>query len=201
MNLALFDFDGTITSADTFRPFIYFATNRRRVALGTLLLTPWIAAYRLGLLPTTRMRAAMAFVAFRGRQEREVNELGQSYARTLGQWVRPHALERIRWHQAQGDEVVVVSASLAPYLRAFCAEHGLALLCAELEAKSGVLSGRYVGGDCTGSEKARRVRAAYDLSRYPVVYAYGDTPEDRELLALAHEAYFCWERQPAAGRP
>ena len=41
-----------------------------------------------------------------------------------------------------------------------------------------------------GAEKARRVRERYDLSRYPVVHAYGDTHEDRDLLALAHRRWY-----------
>jgi hypothetical protein len=60
MNLALFDFDGTITHRDTFAPFIYFAVSRLRIALGAALLSPMIAAYKVGLLPTRRLRAAMA---------------------------------------------------------------------------------------------------------------------------------------------
>ena len=31
MNLALFDFDGTITVGDTFVPFVRFAMRRRRI--------------------------------------------------------------------------------------------------------------------------------------------------------------------------
>jgi hypothetical protein len=41
------------------------------------------------------------------------------------------------------------------------------------------------------------VRERYELARYPVIYAYGDTPEDAELLALAHRPYFCWREQRA----
>ena len=38
MNIALFDFDGTVTFKDTFIPFIYFAASPRRIALGAVLL-------------------------------------------------------------------------------------------------------------------------------------------------------------------
>jgi len=58
MNLALFDFDGTITFEDTFVPFLHFATSRSRIALGTVALSPMILAYKAGLLTGTRMRAA-----------------------------------------------------------------------------------------------------------------------------------------------
>src|SRR6185369_8192609 len=190
MNLALFDFDGTITFGDTFTPFIYFAVGRARLAAGATLLSPMIAGYKLGLVQSSRMRAAIVRVALSGRAETEVAELGRRYAGSLGRVVRPESLARIRWHQENGDEIVVVSASLAAYLRVWCGEMGVALICAELEAAEGRLTGRYAGGDCTGAEKARRVQASYDLSRYSTVYAYGDTEEDAELLELAHRRFF-----------
>jgi hypothetical protein len=37
-NLALFDFDGTITSHDTFTPFIYYAVDPQRLAVGKVVL-------------------------------------------------------------------------------------------------------------------------------------------------------------------
>jgi phosphatidylglycerophosphatase C len=192
MNLALFDFDGTITHTDTFRPFIDFAVSPRRRRFGTLLLGPVIAAYGLGYVPASRLRALVVFCGFRGRREAELDALGARYARTFEHVVRPEALARIRWHRDRGDRVVVVSASLRPYLRAWCEALGLDLVCTELESRRGVLTGSYLGGDCTGAEKARRVRARYDLARYPVIYAYGDTHEDRELLGLASKRYFRW---------
>lgn len=192
MDLALFDFDGTITHSDTFAPFLRYAAGRARLAVGSALLSPMIAAYRLGYVPATRMRAAAAYLGFRGRSEEELEQLGRCYASTLEAVVRPRARERIRWHHARGDTIVVVSASLHPYLRAWCESMGVELICTELESRRGILTGRYAGGDCTGGEKARRVRARYDLRQYRAVYAYGDTREDDQLLALASKRYFCW---------
>jgi len=55
-----------------------------------------------------------------------------------------------------------------------------------LDKHNGRLTGRYRHRECTGMEKARRISSQFDLSRYPEVYAYGDTSEDLEMLALAH---------------
>jgi phosphoserine phosphatase len=44
------------------------------------------------------------------------------------------------------------------------------------------------------------VRARYQLTSYETVYAYGDTEEDRELLALASEPYFRWQRVAKGAR-
>ena len=193
MNLALFDFDGTITHADTFVPFIHFSTRKARVRLGSALLSPLVVGHKLNMVPAKHVRVGAILVAFAGRAEAEVLEWGRRYAETLDRVVRPNALERLRFHQAQGDTVVVVSASLNPYLRPWCARVGVELICSELESRGGILTGRHASGDCSGETKARRVRERYVLDRFERVYAYGDTLEDVELLSLAHHPYFCWQ--------
>ena len=40
---------------------------------------------------------------------------------------------------------------------------------------------------------ARRAFARYSLSQYEAVYAYGDTPDDNPLLALATHKYYRWQ--------
>jgi phosphatidylglycerophosphatase C len=193
-NLALFDFDGTITHADTFTPFIYYAVKPGRMALGKVVLSPLVAAYKLGILSTSAMRSLIVGFGFRGRREADVREAGLRYARTSLQGVvRKEALERIQWHKAQGDVVVVVSASLDVYLSEWCKGLGLELICTQLEARSGVLTGRYRQGDCSGKEKSRRVKDKFNIQTYPVIYAYGDTKEDNEMLAIAHRKYFRWK--------
>ena len=44
-NLALFDFDGTITTRETMAAFMYRAVPARRQTWGRLLLAPWVAGY------------------------------------------------------------------------------------------------------------------------------------------------------------
>jgi HAD superfamily hydrolase (TIGR01490 family) len=194
-NLALFDFDGTITFADTFTPFLYFASNRRRIVRQSVRLAPKILGYKLGLVPATKMRALAARAVFGGRSEAELRAFGATYAeRVLPGVIRPHALERILWHKQRGDRIVVVSASLAVYVRPWAQSLALDVIATELSVEDGVLTGSYEGGDCTGPEKARRVEARYPPSGYSRVYAYGDTSEDDALLALAHERYFRWQK-------
>jgi phosphatidylglycerophosphatase C len=202
MNIAFFDFDGTVTTGDGFLPFVHSAVPRHRIIAGTLFLTPMITGYRLGWVAARRMREGIACVAFRGRRREEVMEHGRRYAEhVLPARVRPHAAERIAWHQARGDRVVVVSASIDAYLVPWCRAHGLELICSELEARDGVCTGRYVGGDCSGPEKARRIRERYDLGQYQQVFAYGDTEEDREMLELASRQYYRWQELSLAPAP
>lgn len=194
MNLALFDFDGTITTGDTFTSFLRFAVRPSRAAVGGVLLSPLILGYRLKKIAASRARPVVARVSFWGKRADSVRELGRRYANeVLPGVLRRRALDRIEWHQRQGDLVIVVSASLDVYLDPWCQSFGVERICTELEERNGRLTGRYCQGDCSGSAKVQRILERYDLSRYPVIYAYGDTLEDREMLELAHRKYYRWQ--------
>lgn len=193
MNLALFDFDGTITSSDTWTPFMRAAIRPARIIAGGLLGSPIFLGYRLGVVSASRARQTAVRVGLQGTDAATVRCLGVEYATTaLPRTMRPHALERIEWHRTQGDHVVIVSGSLDVYVAPWCAARGLDCICSALEERGGRLTGRYVGGDCSGQEKVRRVRQRYDFTQYSLVYAYGDSGEDREMLELAHRKYYRW---------
>ena len=195
MNLALFDFDGTITHGDTWTPFLRYSVTRTRLAFATVLLSPVIAGYKAGWISARRGRPVAARFAFAGRRADALRNVGETYAReVLPRVLRQQALERIDWHKRRGDQVVVVSASLDIYLKPWCDAHDLDLVCTELEVRAGTLTGGYRRGECSAANKVIRLRERCDLARYPVIYAYGDTDEDREMLDIAHEKYFRWQR-------
>lgn len=193
MDLALFDFDGTITTGNTYTPFLKYASTaamQRRARRS--LLWPWLG-YKLGLVSGVALRRRATDQVLRGRRVAEIRALGARYARErLPRVLRPEAMARIAWHRARGDRIVVVSASLDAYLVPWCHAHGLELICSELEVDGGRLTGTYRDGDCAGPAKATRVRERLSLERYTRVHAYGDTVEDRELLALAHHPVYRW---------
>ena len=193
MNLALFDFDGTITTREMFADFMHFAVTPRRLALGRLVLAPVVIGYKWGIVSSNAIRSRVVRFGFRGEPLARVGQMGERFAReVLPGVLRPQALERIAWHKAQGDVVVVVSGALDVYLEHWCREHGLALICSELEVVDGRLTGHYRGRQCVGLEKPRRVLDRYDLGDFDQVYAYGDTHEDLDLLAIAGRKYFGW---------
>jgi HAD superfamily hydrolase (TIGR01490 family) len=193
-DLALFDFDGTITSTDTWTPFMRFAVSPRRLFVGRALLAPVIVGYRLGAVSASRGRRIATRVAFQGVPATTVRELGAEYAaRVLPLTVRPSALERLEAHRSRGDDVVIVSAALDLYLGPWCESYRLDYICSTLEERQGRLTGRYLGRDCVGTEKVRRILERYDLSRYRRVHAYGDSGDDREMLELAQTKYYRWQ--------
>ncbi len=193
-SLALFDFDGTVTATDSFVPFIKRAVSPTRQVLAGVVLLPIIVAYKLGLVSASRTRSTIVSFGLRGRREEEIRAVGEAYAsEVLSTTLRSKAMERIEWHRSQSDDIVVVSAALNVYLEEWCRFNNLAVICTQLESSGGILTGRYVGGDCTGQEKARRLREKYDIKKYKMVYAYGDTSEDDDLLSLADKKFYRWQ--------
>jgi len=196
MDLALFDFDGTITNGDTWTPFIRSIANRRQRTTGLIVFAPVMVGYVLRMISGARARPLVARFVLRGRSAADVARAGASYAENrLPACVRQTALDRIAWHKQRGDRVVVVSGSLDAYLRPWCEALGVDLICTELEIRDGLLTGRYLYGDCTGPRKAASIRERLTLSDYKTIYAYGDSAEDAELLELAHRRFYRWRER------
>ncbi|WP_440225220.1 HAD family hydrolase [Dokdonella sp. MW10] len=194
MNLALFDFDGTITTGETYPAFVRASITPDRLR-GRWRLVPYVAGYRMGLVSGTRVREVVTCHAYAGADAAQVDEAGEAFARdVLPGLLRADMLARVEAHRARGDRVVVVSGAFDVYLAPWCRAHGLELLCSSLERVDGVLTGRYAGAQCVLDEKVRRVREACDLAGARHISAYGDTPEDGPMLALAHERWYRGER-------
>lgn len=200
MDIALFDFDGTITDCDTFTAFVKKAIPRKRLRVGRLLLGPLILGHRYGLVSSSYLRQKIVHVGFKGLKLQEIDEIGRQHAeKFIPKVLRPEAVERLKWHQERGDRILIVSASLNVYLEPWCENMGYELCCAELEHNNGLLTGLYVKGDCSGIKKVERIREVVDLGEYEHVYAYGDTEEDIEMLNLADYKYFRFQQGRAHG--
>mgnify|MGYP003531147011 FL=1 len=194
MNLALFDFDHTLTRIDTYCRFLRTIATPQQLSEAKWKIAPWVAGYRLGVISAANLRARVTRFAFSGRSQHDVVQQGKRFAtEILPGTIRADMLHRLQQHQSQGDEVVIVSGSLDVYLQPWSAQHGLALICNQLETQGDLLTGRYQGDDC-GANKVARIQARYDLEAYARVHAYGDSREDLPMLALAHERWYCGRR-------
>lgn len=190
-NLALFDFDGTITTRDAYPIFVALALPRWRLILALLLTWPLIVAYRFGWLSGITGRATVAWAGFYGARCARVEAIAERFASVnIPALIRPEIWEKLSTHLAQGDQVAVVSGSFDLYLRPWCEAHGLQLFCSSLERSGARFTGRYAGFQCVGAEKVRRVLEHFDPNQFAEIYAYGDTRDDRELLAFAQRKFY-----------
>jgi phosphatidylglycerophosphatase C len=178
--VAAFDFDGTLTSRDSMIEFLAAVAGWPAVAKAATLAAP--------VLPDrNRFKEQVLTHVFKGRPLADVDAQGRTYGERVARSRIVDAMrERVAWHRSQGHEVVIVSASLQSYLAPVAESLALdALLCTELEADAqGLCTGQMVGGNCRGQEKASRL-AKWINDPDAIVWAYGDSSGDTEMLAMA----------------
>jgi len=191
MKLALFDFDGTITKKDTLAGFIQFLVGKPAYYLGLFKLSPLLIAYSFKLVPNNVAKEKLISCFVGGMQEKKFKELAKEYAeKHIDAVTRDEAITRIKWHQKEGHKVVVVSASMECWLKAWCDKNSIELISTTLEIKSGKITGKFATRNCHGIEKVNRIKESYNLNEYKYIYAYGDSSGDKEMLELADESYY-----------
>ena len=194
--VAAFDLDGTLTEGGSvFKWLAHVAGRRATYAAAARMAVPLaIGGLRSG--PTAdRVKERLFRALLTGRSESEVADESRIFAHEhLENKVRALTHERLRWHLAQGHDVVIVSASPEVYVRVIADEvraHG-ALGTRLAVDPLGQLTGGYLGQNCRGEEKMRRLREWIDErhgDRPVTIYAYGNSRGDRRLLRGATHPY------------
>lgn len=188
-NLALFDFDGTLCSKDSFTGFIFYALSKRHIIKQGLKILPWIQAYYLKAYPAHAMRPKLFNAMFKDASTAEILVLAQHYAVDLMHDLNPQLLQQLKQHQLNGDDVVIVSASVDIYLQYICQQLNVTLICTETEIEMQQFTGKYSTPDCSRKQKKVRILEQYDLKNYAAIYAYGNSNEDDAMLSLATYSY------------
>ena len=191
MHLALFDFDGTITTDDSLIKFIRYVNGDFITAWGLLILSPMLILYKLKLIPNYKAKQWMLSYFFNGVDYQKFKDNAEEYSLNhIDTILRPKAMEKIEWHKKRGHKVVVVSASIDLWLAGWCSRNNLELIATRLEIKNNKLTGKFASKNCYGMEKVNRIKKNYNLDNYEVVYAYGDSMGDHQMLDLADIKYY-----------
>ncbi len=201
VTVAAFDFDETLTRADSVVPFLRQLAGTRSLAVRSMM-----RAHRIGPAlarrDRDRLRAIATALGFADRSIVDVAALAAAYAdRLCGFGLRDDTVGRLRWHVDVGHRVVIVSASYEAYLVPVGQHLGVdAVLGTRLELDAGICTGRLDGPNCRGPEKVARLRAWLDQQRiereHLTLWAYGNSTSDRELLAMADHPV--WVKGPLA---
>ncbi|MDF2418583.1 HAD-IB family hydrolase [Acinetobacter beijerinckii] len=196
INLALFDFDGTLYPKDSFTGFIFYTLSKRHIVRKGLQILPWIQAYYLSLYPAHSMRPRLFQSMFKNISADFVDKLAEEYAQKIVKNLDPKLFKQLQLHQQKGDQIVLVSASVDLYLKPICNFLNIELICTQTEIKSGLLTGNYISEDCSCEQKKIRIQQQYNLDDYQYIYAYGNSEEDLEMLSLADYPYMMGTENP-----
>ena len=187
--IVAFDFDGTLTTIDTFRHFLRWHAGPLKYAHG-------LTAMSLSLLrqngvrqSRTRIKSAAITRFWAGMTEHELSAAADAYAETAAPRIlRPDALSTWQEWQEKGALMLIVSASLEVQVAPFARRLGADLLIGtrlELDA-NGRITGALIGETCRGIEKSARLRQTLGKD-VVLTAAYGDSSGDTEMLAMAEQ--------------
>ena len=184
--IVAFDFDGTLTTKDTLIEFIRYACGTGAFVKGFLRYAHLLVLMKLGLYPNWKAKQKVFSYFFEGMKIEEFDGLCQRFAKDNQHLLRPKGIEAIQQALDKGAEVLIVSASIDNWVKAFF--NTLCVVGTQIEIKDGLLTGRFLTKNCYGQEKVNRILALYpNRSEYHLT-AYGDSRGDKELLAFADES-------------
>ncbi len=190
-SLALFDFDGTITSKDSLKAFLIYSRGKARYYWGLILLSPYIALYFLSIVSRQWIKERLITYFFNAVPIVEFDKISDQFVEEkIPQMLRVKAVERINFHLSKGDRVIVISASPENWVKTWADQHGCETVATRLKTDNGRITGKIFGKNCQGKEKVHRIKSYLNINRYSQIYTYGDTRGDRPFLALGNHVYY-----------
>jgi HAD superfamily hydrolase (TIGR01490 family) len=186
---AFFDVDGTIAKGDIVRHYAYLRTARMNFLQKTLWKAMFLFKVPRYIILDKFSRYNFSCVFYRNYVNLKPLELkgrASSYFQKFGyKSIYPAALERVQYHQSNGDMVVLVTNSLREIVEPLaCHLQVFELIAPQLEKCDNRFTGVLLGGPLTDRRKAEAVAKfaqehSLDLGR---CYAYADSLDDAPML-------------------
>lgn len=188
--LVAFDFDGTLTTTDSFVAFLKWRVGALAFYLDLIRLFPAGVRYLFNR-DKGKIKSAAIRVFLKGLPREILDQEAAEFAAVAAPMLlRPDALKVWRRHRADGARMVIVTASpesiVAPFARGLGAD---LLIASQLQFDSDDRVGNgLLGRNCRGPEKAYQLQSAFGYE-VRLAAAYGDTDGDKEMLDLAEQKF------------
>lgn len=190
--VAAFDFDGTLTYRDSLLPFMIFVRGKMRSTFYISLEIPRLLGFVLKMVSRQEAKEALLSRFFGGENIESLRRWGLEFSElSLPYLLKPEALQRFHWHKKQGHRCIIVSAGIDLYMQPWAKKVGFSdVISSQLAvASNNLVSGKLQGVNCWGPEKVQRINRLLGPKSGYVLYAYGDSRGDQEMLELADYAY------------
>jgi HAD superfamily hydrolase (TIGR01490 family) len=194
--VAAFDLDGSLTEGGSVWRWLRYLAGTGAVLRAAIPLSIplMIGALRSGQWADHAKERLFGTLLI-GRDVDEVLDESRTFALAhLERRGRAKVLDRLAWHKGEGHDVVVVSASPQLYVDVIAEALGAQGAIGTRLAVDPLnqLTGSFLGRNCRGSEKMRRLNEWIEQRHYdepPIIYAYGNSRGDRRLLKGATHPY------------
>jgi len=190
--VAVFDFDGTITTKDTLLEFIRFSKGNIPFLWGFTLHLPLLIAYQLKLYPNWKLKRKLFSSFFKKMKINDFNQLCEEFYQHFSGIMRLEAQKAIQRHIDAGDSLVIISASIENWVRPFANYLNIPfILCTEIEIdQNDCITGNFTTLNCYGQEKVNRLIKLFPQRAEYYLIAYGDSRGDKELMDFADKKMY-----------
>ncbi len=199
--IAAFDFDGTIIEGDTMFIVHKLLHNKISRVYNFIKLFPFCVMYILKIINLTCLKERFYRIIIKPflipySKKNFHKFISEELFIRIRNKIKVNAKKRIEWHLRNGHKVIVISASPRHFIEKVINYLGVELIATETNL--GKLSEKdntkfnfcLTSENCKGKEKVIRLEKYIkdSLDDY-IIYAYGDSNGDRELLQIANYSY------------
>ena len=197
VRIAVFDFDGTSISGNSPVLLVRHLTRLHRLTPRVIVcIALWGIAYKLRLPQSEAWARCLVFTAFEGEPVDETDRfLTDFYDERVDGLFKPEIDAAMQAHAAEGEVVVVVSATFEPIVERAMERHPFDYQLSTRMRKTpeGTYVAQVDGEPIQGKEKLVAVRAfadeRYGAGNWVIDHAYGDHHSDQHVLAAARHAH------------
>jgi HAD superfamily hydrolase (TIGR01490 family) len=187
-NLAVFDFDHTLVTRDSFWTYLFYASGKARTAAA---LVEGVARFGLlrakGDAPQDTKTFLKAHLLDRLLAGKKLDALRQAAVKTrLAQKENTPILRALHEHRNRGDVVVIASGGLGLYLPEVLRDIPYdVLICTDIGVENGIVTGAMINGNCVRQRKAERIAEwLAQNGSFGETFGYGNYPDDVPMMNL-----------------
>ncbi len=185
--IAFFDMDYTVLDASSGYLYVQYLRRHRRVSYRLLLrIAWWTMLYRMSAIDMNSAVPKMLSYADGQSASQTMTDASVWFEEMLKSHITPRAADKMRQHQAQGQRVVLISASTQFAVKPVADYLHVDFLCTRLIDHDDQLTGEVVDPPCYAAGKvvwARRYAAEHGASLSDA-YLYTDSYSDLPLLEV-----------------
>lgn len=187
--VAVFDFDGTLTSKDTLLEFIKYTHGMQSLLMGFALHMPILILMKLHLYPNWKAKQKIFTWFYKDMPYKTFESLGVEFANHIESIRKESTIQQMFDLRNQGAEIYVISASVEEWVRPFCNRLGIRnVIGTKVECINGKLTGKFITKNCYGQEKVNRLLEFEQNRSEYYLYAFGDSRGDKEMFSYANES-------------
>lgn len=192
MKVYAFDFDGTLTKKDTFLAFIEYAKGYGKTFWGFFLFSPILILMKLRLFPNWKAKQMVFSWFFKGMNINEFNQICHEFANRNQRIIRTGGWDTIRKALANGEQVIIITASIENWVKPFFKEFGnqIKVEGTKIDVRINQITGQFLTQNCYGVEKTKRLKEVFPYRQAYELIAFGDSDGDRYLLNEADESHY-----------